>query len=70
MSGVRRGFISKTCQDFWYSFDMLLPIIRLREKHYQIEITHDCTRRYFYIHKILGYVLGLFMIAGLTGLTH
>jgi hypothetical protein len=50
-----------------YSFDMLLPIIRLREKHYQIDL--GWVRYYFYVHKIMGYVLGAFLIAGLSGLT-
>src|SRR5262249_2354989 len=50
-----------------YSFDMLLPIIRLREKHYQIDL--GWVRYHFYVHKIMGYVLGAFLIAGLSGLT-
>jgi hypothetical protein len=50
-----------------YSFDMLLPIIRLREKHYQIDL--GCVRYYFYLHKIAGFVLASFLIAGLSGLT-
>jgi hypothetical protein len=52
---------------FAYSFDMLLPIIRLREKHYQIDL--GCVRYYFYLHKIAGFVLASFLIAGLSGLT-
>jgi hypothetical protein len=50
-----------------YSFDMLLPIIRLREKHYQIDL-EGWPRYYFYFHKIMGYVLASFLIAGLAGL--
>jgi hypothetical protein len=50
-----------------YSFDMLLPIIRLREKHYQIEL--GWVRYYFYFHKVMGFVLASFLIAGLSGLT-
>lgn len=50
-----------------YSFDMLLPIIRLREKHYQIDL--GPVRYYFYLHKIAGFVLASFLIAGLSGLT-
>ena len=52
----------------WYSLDMLLPVIRLREKHYEKNI-ETWAKYYFYCHKILGYVLVLFLIAGLTGLT-
>lgn len=51
-----------------FSIDMLLPIIRLREKHYEIDIT-GWARYYFYLHKMMGYVLASFLIAGLTGLT-
>jgi hypothetical protein len=50
-----------------YSFDMLLPIIRLREKHYQIDLD-GWPRYYFYLHKIMGYVLASFLIAGLAGI--
>jgi uncharacterized protein YjbI with pentapeptide repeats len=51
-----------------YSFDILLPIIRLRERHYQIDLK-SWPRYYFYGHKIMGYVLASFLIAGLAGLT-
>jgi len=51
-----------------YSFDTLLPIIRLRERHYQIDL-QTWARYYFYWHKIMGYVLATFLIAGLSGLT-
>jgi hypothetical protein len=51
-----------------YSFDMLLPIIKLREKHYEIDLM-GWPRYYFYVHKIAGYVLASFLIAGVAGLT-
>ena len=53
----------------WYSLDMLLPIIQLRKSHYEIELCNRGVRYYFYIHKLFGYVLVFFVIAGLTGLT-
>ena len=53
---------------FAYSFDMLLPLVRLREKHYSIDLAGPA-RYYFYIHKIMGWVLASFFIAGLSGLT-
>lgn len=53
---------------FIYSFDMLLPIIRLREKHYKIDL-YGWVRYYFYFHKVMGFVLASFLIAGLSGLT-
>src|SRR4029077_5637671 len=51
-----------------YSFDLLLPIIRLRDKHYQIDL-EGWPRYYFYVHKVMGYVLASFLITGLAGLT-
>jgi len=51
-----------------YSFDMLLPIIRLREQHYRIDL-QGWPRYYFYVHKIMGYALASFLIAALAGLT-
>jgi len=51
-----------------YSLDMLLPIIELHKPHYDIKL-EGWVRVYFYAHKVLGYILGLFLIAGLSGLT-
>ena len=51
-----------------YSFDMLLPLIKLRQRHYDIDLS-GWPRYYFYFHKLMGYVLGFFLIAGLSGLT-
>ena len=58
--GIRLGF--------WYSLDMLLPIIHLRERHYTDVDLKTRAKYYFYIHKIMGYVLISFVIAGLSGL--
>ena len=53
----------------WYSLDMLLPIIRLRERHYEVDISpNTCSAYYFYFHKMAGYVLVALVLAGLTGL--
>ncbi|MCH7539677.1 MAG: hypothetical protein IH999_04665 [Proteobacteria bacterium] len=55
---------------FWYSLDMALPIIRLREAHYEeVDLVSRPARIYFYAHKTLGYLLLFFFIAGLSGLT-
>ena len=51
----------------FYSLDMLLPIIRLREEHYNFDLTGGAAY-YFYGHKMMGYVLATFLIAGITGL--
>jgi len=52
-----------------YSLDMLLPIIKLREVHYDIDLISAGPRYYFYFHKAKGYALVSFLIAGLSGLT-
>ena len=52
-----------------YSLDMLLPVIRLRERHYKDMDLISWAKYYFYFHQIIGYVLIFFVIAGLTGLT-
>ena len=51
-----------------YSIDMLLPIIELHKPHYDIAL-EGWVRVYFYVHKIFGYLLASFLIAGLSGLT-
>ena len=51
-----------------YSIDMLLPIIHLRKYHYDKIELEGGVRVYFYVHKILGYALALFIITGLTGI--
>jgi uncharacterized protein YjbI with pentapeptide repeats len=51
-----------------YSLDMLLPIIELHKPHYDIAL-EGWVRVYFYVHKIFGYLLASFLIAGLSGLT-
>ncbi len=52
-----------------YSLDMLLPVIRLRERHYKDVDLSGSARYYFYFHKLMGYVFASFLIAGLAGLT-
>jgi hypothetical protein len=51
-----------------YSFDMLLPIVRLRDQHYDVDL-QSWPRYYFYFHKIVGWALASFLVAGLSGLT-
>ena len=52
-----------------YSLDMLLPGIHLRKEHYERVDLQGKARVYFYIHRLLGYLLVFFVVAGLTGLT-
>ena len=51
-----------------YSIDMLLPIVELRRYHFDKIDLEGWARVYFYCHKVFGYVLALFLAAGLTGL--
>lgn len=62
-------------QFIFLSLDELLPIITLDKAHEAI-LTRGSTPRppewllaYFYVHKIAGWVLGSFLVAGLAGLT-
>ena len=54
------------CDSFWYSIDMLLPGIQLREGHKELP---GWRRHYFRAHRLVGYALLLLVVAGLTGLT-
>ena len=63
-----QGLSNGMPSDLSYSLDMLLPIIRLNELHYDI-ILKGIAKYYFYLHKTLGYVLASFLIAGLSGIT-
>jgi hypothetical protein len=52
---------------FGYSFETLLPIIKLSELHYEVEL--DGWRHYyFYFHRIVGWWLGIFVLGALSGL--
>ena len=53
-----------------FSLDRLVPLIRLREIHYDIDFQGGLRwpRYYFYLHAGMGYVLASFLIGGLSGL--
>ncbi|MEL6963077.1 MAG: pentapeptide repeat-containing protein [Pseudomonadota bacterium] len=51
-----------------YSLDKLLPIMDLPTHHLNV-ILGDMSRLYFQGHKLMGYILALFLLAGITGLT-
>jgi hypothetical protein len=51
-----------------FSTDLLLPLVRLRDAHYQLELFGPA-RYYFYVHRIVGYLLASFIIAGISGLS-
>ena len=66
ISGNRRK--TEYTLGFWYSLDLLIPGIRLRQRHYDaVELT-GWANYYFYVHKIFGYLLLFFVLAGLSGL--
>ena len=64
-----RRILSHLLDSGFYSLDTLLPVIHLRELHYTDWHLITWARYYFYIHKMMGYVLIFFVIAGLSGLT-
>lgn len=54
------------------SFDQLIPLVELNSDHgkllQKVEVS-NWVLFYFYFHKLVGYVLGGFLLAGLAGLT-
>jgi len=67
LTTVDNGAPSTLAQKAAFSFDLLLPIIELDERH---KIMFEgCQRYYFYLHQLLGFVLGSFVVAGLSGIT-
>lgn len=55
-------------RDVFYSLDELLPIVTLDRTHDKVELG-GCVRYYFMLHRLLGFLLGGFILAGLSGLT-
>jgi hypothetical protein len=54
-------------ESFAYSLDMLLPVIELNKAYNDIVLSGP-PLFYFYCHKIMGFVLASFLVAGLSGL--
>ena len=52
---------------FWFSFDLLLPLVKLREDHYHVPLKPS-VQQYFYFHRIMGYVLATFLAGALQHL--
>ena len=50
---------------FWYSLDMLLPVVQLHGPHYEIHL-ETAAKYYFMVHKLAGYILVFLVILGLT----
>ena len=53
---------------FWFCADYLLPVIRLNDLHFGNLNMGVAARIYFYFHQVLGYVLALFVLAGINEL--
>lgn len=51
-----------------YSFDQLLPIIELNHNFSDVALP-ESVEHYFYWHRLLGFLLGTFIAAGVAGLT-
>jgi len=68
IAGMPNELAGSAVAPAFFSFDLLLPIIQLHEPHYQI-VLEGAAKYYFAIHKLMGYVLASFLIAGLAGLT-
>ena len=67
LATVDNGAPSTLAQKAAFSFDLLLPIIKLDESH---KIMFEGWQRYyFYVHQLMGFVLGSFVVAGLSGIT-
>ena len=58
-----------TVDRIFYSLDRLVPIVTLSESHSGEEGLTDLQRYYFYIHRLIGFVLASYLVAGLSGLT-
>jgi hypothetical protein len=53
---------------FFYSLDAFLPFVELRKKFGDVDF-HGWLMYYFYFHRLAGYVIGSFIVAGLAGWT-
>jgi hypothetical protein len=55
----------------WASLDEILPFVELNKNHTELinKTLSGWGQAYFYLHRVVGYVLGSFVIAGLVGLT-
>jgi hypothetical protein len=52
----------------FFSLDMFLPVIHLREAHYKIDI-EGWARYWFFFHKFMGFFFASLLVAALSGLT-
>lgn len=50
----------------WYSLDMFLPVIRLSNRHDKVTFASSFARNYFLFHKIIGFIVMSYLIAGIV----
>jgi hypothetical protein len=53
---------------FFYSLNAFLPFVQLKKKFEDIDFAGWVTY-YFYFHRLAGYIIGSFILAGLAGIT-
>jgi hypothetical protein len=69
LSGTDEGFAFNISGRLAFSLDQLLPIVELDETRHLIKFEDSIPRYYFYFHKLMGYIMASFLIAGLSGIT-
>lgn len=52
-----------------YSFDMLIPLVKLQGEHYTDVEVHGAAKYYFYFHKVAGWVLSFYILAAFAELS-
>jgi hypothetical protein len=52
---------------FFYSLDRLIPLINLSDTHFEPELPSPVCY-YFFVHRLVGFVLASYLVAGLTGI--
>lgn len=53
---------------FWYSLDMFLPFVQLIERHNNVKFTSSIAKYYFLCHKMFGYLIISYLIAGFVSM--
>jgi hypothetical protein len=66
--GQAGDMLNRLAANMAYSLDELLPIITLDPAHDKAKLKGS-VKYYFMLHRLLGFLLGTFILAGLAGLT-
>ncbi len=65
--GAAPPVVQEFVRSWWYSVDRLIPLLELDVKHNAVPL-NGWIRLYFFLHRILGFVLLSYYIGGITGL--